>query len=211
MTSNLKIKILVIVVVILVCIYGIIGIPTSTQQLVDNWHKNIHLGLDLKGGSQLVLQVQIQDAFKAEGEDIWLIGGPGSHLGQSLWLRELQDREDGPPPPVNLDAERRNGETVRQLIAEGAVTAVHDISDGGLLVALAEMALAGGIGANLETSLSSAPVAFGEDQGRYLVTAPVAPPGGRWIGRTGGDTIGGARLADLRNAHEGFFPQLMER
>ena len=70
MTSNLKIKILVIVVVILACIYGIIGLPTSTQQLVDNWHKNIHLGLDLKGGSQLVLQVQIQDAFKAEADTV---------------------------------------------------------------------------------------------------------------------------------------------
>src|SRR5258706_12182009 len=70
MTSNLKIKILVIVVVILACIYGIIGLPTSTQQLVENWHKNIHLGLDLKGGSQLVLQVQIQDAFKAEADTV---------------------------------------------------------------------------------------------------------------------------------------------
>jgi preprotein translocase subunit SecD len=70
MTSNLKIKILVIVVVILACIYGIVGLPTSTQQLVDNWHKNIHLGLDLKGGSQLVLQVQIQDAFKAEADTV---------------------------------------------------------------------------------------------------------------------------------------------
>src|SRR6266576_4341658 len=70
MTSNLKIKILVIVVVILACIYGIIGLPTSTQQLVENWHKNIHLGLDLRGGSQLVLQVQIQDAFKAEADSV---------------------------------------------------------------------------------------------------------------------------------------------
>src|ERR1700689_3284890 len=70
MTSNLKIKILIIIVVILACIYGIIGLPTSTQQLVDNWHKNIHLGLDLKGGSQLVLQGQIQDAFKAEAETV---------------------------------------------------------------------------------------------------------------------------------------------
>jgi preprotein translocase subunit SecD len=70
MQNNLKIRILVIVVVILVCIYGIIGLPTSTQQLVDNWHKNIHLGLDLKGGSQLVLQVQIQDAFKAEADTV---------------------------------------------------------------------------------------------------------------------------------------------
>jgi preprotein translocase subunit SecD len=70
MTSNLKIKILVIVVVILACIYGIIGLPTSKEQLLANWQKNIHLGLDLKGGSQLVLQVQIQDAFKAEADTV---------------------------------------------------------------------------------------------------------------------------------------------
>jgi preprotein translocase subunit SecD len=68
MTSNLKFKTLAIVVVILICIYGIIGLPTSKEQLVANWNKNIHLGLDLKGGSQLVLQVQIQDAFKAEAD-----------------------------------------------------------------------------------------------------------------------------------------------
>ncbi|MEQ1949688.1 MAG: protein translocase subunit SecD [Bryobacteraceae bacterium] len=70
MTSNVKIKILVIVAVILACIYGIIGIPKSTQELVDNWNNNIHLGLDLKGGSQLVLQVQLQDAFKAEADTV---------------------------------------------------------------------------------------------------------------------------------------------
>jgi preprotein translocase subunit SecD len=70
MTSNLKIKILMIVVVILICVYGIIGLPTSRAQIVENWNKNIHLGLDLKGGSQLVLQVQIQDAFKAEADAV---------------------------------------------------------------------------------------------------------------------------------------------
>ena len=70
MTSNLKIKILAIVVVILICIYGIIGLPTSTAQVAANWNKNIHLGLDLRGGSQLVLQVQIQDAFKAEADAV---------------------------------------------------------------------------------------------------------------------------------------------
>src|ERR1700690_2003395 len=70
MTSNLKIKILMIVVVILICVYGIIGLPTSRAQIVENWNKNIHLGLDHKGGSQLVLQVQIQDAFKAEADAV---------------------------------------------------------------------------------------------------------------------------------------------
>jgi protein-export membrane protein SecD len=70
MTSNLKLKSLAIVAILLGCVYGIIGLPTSIDQLVANWNKNIHLGLDLKGGSQLVLQVQIQDAFKAEADGV---------------------------------------------------------------------------------------------------------------------------------------------
>lgn len=70
MANNLKFKILAIVIVILVCIYGIIGLPKSTAEMVTNWKRNIHLGLDLKGGSQLVLQVQIQDAFKAEADSV---------------------------------------------------------------------------------------------------------------------------------------------
>src|ERR1017187_2715814 len=68
MNSNLKFRIIAIVVVILVCIYGIIGLPKSKDELVDNWKKNIRLCLDLKGVSQLVLQVQLQDAFKGEAD-----------------------------------------------------------------------------------------------------------------------------------------------
>src|ERR1041385_4336339 len=70
MTNNLKFRILVIVGVILVCIYGIIGIPKSKDEIVENWKKNIRLGLDLRGGSYLVLQVQLQDAFKAEADSV---------------------------------------------------------------------------------------------------------------------------------------------
>src|SRR5258708_6584813 len=68
--SNLKIKALVIVAVILICIYGIIGIPKSKDELIANWHNNIRLGLDLRGGSQLVLQMQLQDAFKSEADSV---------------------------------------------------------------------------------------------------------------------------------------------
>ena len=70
MANKVKFKIVAIVVVILVCLYGIVGLPKSTDELVANWKRNIHLGLDLKGGSQLVLQVQIQDAFKAEADSV---------------------------------------------------------------------------------------------------------------------------------------------
>jgi len=89
MTSNLKIKILAILVVILGCAYGIVGLPTSIEQLKANWNNNIHLGLDLKGGSQLVLQVQIQDAFKAEADTVIqrmkdLLNGKGIQFTEML-------------------------------------------------------------------------------------------------------------------------------
>jgi len=160
-------------------------------------------------------------AFKAPGEHVVLIGdgveGLGGHLGQSLWLRTVAGREDGPPPPVDLELEKRNGDFVRSLIQEGEVSAVHDISDGGLLVAIAEMALAGGIGAEIEQLGHAA--AFGEDQARYVVTtrnsdavlaaALTAGVTARRLGTTGGDRIAGVALSTLRAAHEAFFPELM--
>ena len=88
-------------------------------------------------------------AFKREGDSIILIGETKGHLGQSLYLREIEGREEGPPPPVDLAAEKRNGDFVRSLIEAGRVDTVHDVSDGGLLVAIAEMAMPSGIGAKL--------------------------------------------------------------
>ncbi|MFC7498770.1 phosphoribosylformylglycinamidine synthase subunit PurL [Enterovirga sp. GCM10030262] len=157
-------------------------------------------------------------AIKAEGEAIFVIGDTKGHLGQSLWLREIAGREEGAPPPVDLDKERSAAEFVRRLIAENKVSAVHDVSDGGLLVAVAEMALAGNIGAALE-QIGDHATAFGEDQGRYVVTSrnpetiqAAGFPMTR-IGTTGGDSIRGAGrevpLDELRRAHEGFFPALM--
>ena len=148
-------------------------------------------------------------AFKKAGDAIWLIGEAGRHLGQSIWLREVHGREEGEAPKVDLAAERARGEQVRTLVLNGVATAVHDISDGGLLVALAEMALAGRIGAELD-ALTTAE-AFGEDQGRYIVTtAPDAViEGAVRIGTVGGDSVAGVALDALRTAHEGFFPALM--
>ena len=113
-------------------------------------------------------------AFKSEGESILLIGETDGWLGQSVYLRDICGLEEGAPPPVDLAAERRHGEFVRSLIRDRVVTAVHDVSDGGLLVALAEMAMAGRIGAVLEAIPGTPAYAFwfGEDQARYAVTAP---------------------------------------
>ncbi len=150
-------------------------------------------------------------AFKAAGDVIWLIGPQGSHLGQSLYLREIHGREEGPPPPVDLAAERRNGELVRQLINDGVATAVHDVSDGGLLVALAEMGMRSGLGAKLDAPLNAAQ-AFGEDQARYVVTAKpdVVVPGAVRLGAVGGSEVGGIAVAKLRAANEAFFKDWME-
>jgi phosphoribosylformylglycinamidine synthase II len=111
--------------------------------------------------------------FKVEGEVILLIGDAQGWLGQSVYLRDICGREEGAPPPVDLVAEKRNGDVVRGMIHAGTATAVHDVSDGGLLIALTEMAIAGGIGAVLDEAPESiVPHAwwFGEDQGRYIVT-----------------------------------------
>src|ERR1039457_7100443 len=70
MPKNLRSKWIVIIAVVLSCVFGIIGLPKSTQELRENWNKNIRLGLDLRGGSHIVLQIQAQDAFNAEADQV---------------------------------------------------------------------------------------------------------------------------------------------
>jgi phosphoribosylformylglycinamidine synthase II len=162
-------------------------------------------------------------AFKEAGEAILLIGDTHGWLGQSLYLRDICGREEGAPPPVDLAAEKRNGDFIRSLIRDGLATAVHDVSDGGVLVTVAEMAIASGIGAVLEGPSSLPPHAFwfGEDQARYVVTtqntdaivqrAKAAAVPLRRLGATGGRllAIGGERplpVADLKRSFEAWLP-----
>jgi phosphoribosylformylglycinamidine synthase len=173
------------------------------------------------------ITVMVTLAFKRAGDEILLVGGHGGHMGQTLYLREILGREEGLPPPVDLDAERRNGDLVRALIRERAVTACHDLSDGGLAVALAEMAIAGRIGADVALDAAAPHVAlFAEDQARYILTVPAgsavavlgrAADAGVPALRLG--TVGGDRLklgaataisvADLAAAHEDWLPRFM--
>jgi phosphoribosylformylglycinamidine synthase subunit PurL len=160
-------------------------------------------------------------AFKKAGEAILLIGETHGWLGQSVYLRDICGREEGAPPPVDLATEKRNGDVVRGMIHAGTATAVHDLSDGGLLVALAEMAIAGGLGAALDAAPDAiVPQAwwYGEDQARYIVTVPQAELLGvltklkavgvpcTQIGTTGGDVIAiaGERTVHVKRLNAAF-------
>ncbi|MFN9162839.1 MAG: phosphoribosylformylglycinamidine synthase subunit PurL, partial [Alphaproteobacteria bacterium] len=112
--------------------------------------------------------------FKGEGQAILLIGDTKGHLGQSIYVREMLGREEGPAPAIDLKIERRNGDFVRGLIEAGRLTTVHDVSDGGLAVALAEMAMSSGIGARVAHAGAGSRTGFwfGEDQARYVLAVP---------------------------------------
>ncbi|MEO5337519.1 MAG: phosphoribosylformylglycinamidine synthase subunit PurL [Magnetospirillum sp. WYHS-4] len=167
-------------------------------------------------------------AFREAGETIMLIGETQGHLGASMYLRDVCGREEGAPPGVDLAVERRNGDCIRRLILDGKVTACHDLADGGLAVALAEMALAGNLGAHVDArppaDLPAHAFWFGEDQGRYLVTTrdatavttacvhaevpalKLGSTGGTHLTLAPGETIA---LADLKALHDGWLPGFM--
>jgi len=182
------------------------------------------------GGVGLLQDVRqaMSIGFKQADDLILLIGKTQGHLGQSLYLREIEHREEGMAPPVDLAIEKKHGEWVRALIAEKRITACHDISDGGLAVALAEMAMQHRIGATItfEPSCPLFAYLFGEDQGRYLITVPPAALETvktlaehasvplSVLGKTGGDvlTLGNEHisLSALISAHENTLPDYLE-
>jgi phosphoribosylformylglycinamidine synthase len=151
-------------------------------------------------------------------------------MGQSLYQLTVTGKVEGAPPPVDLADEIKAGNLVRSLIREGKVASVHDVSDGGLLVAIAEMALAGGLGVQLfpyEGKVPAHAAWFGEDQGRYVVEASpelaeeiierarlLALPA-RVVGRVGGTALvlkgeSALSLNELRSAHESWMPAYMK-
>jgi len=176
-----------------------------------------------------------------EGDVLLLVGDTRGHLGASAYARTILKLDGvgaGSPPPVDLATEKLHGERVRRLIGMYGCRAVHDLSDGGLACAAADMALASGIGVQLTSppaGVSAAGWAFGEDQARYLVAWPVddIDSGGAkdfaqlmldssmrdfpWmkVGVVGGDRVIVDGLMDvplstLRAAHEGWLPNYMK-
>jgi phosphoribosylformylglycinamidine synthase subunit PurL len=167
--------------------------------------------------------------FKREGEVILLVGTTTGWLGASAYLETLMGREEGAPPPVDLKAEKRNGDFVRALILSKRVSAVHDCSDGGLAVTLAEMAMAGGVGCMVQAAEHTIPAhafLFGEDQARYVMTtsdveataimaeAKKAGVPISFVGVTAGQSLTlpheqPISLQELGTAHEGWLPNYM--
>jgi phosphoribosylformylglycinamidine synthase len=193
---------------------GVAILPTPTIAgvgLLPDWQKMARIG------------------SAKEGDKLIMIGQDGSHLGSSIYLRDILDTIDGPPPEVDLAAERRNGDFVRSTIRSGQVTACHDISSGGLVITLAEMAMASGKGMKIALSAQRGPahaLLFGEDQARYVIAVPAdlanfvqagAESAGvpfRPLGTVSGenlvvDDLINLAVVDLANAHESWFPGFM--
>jgi phosphoribosylformylglycinamidine synthase len=178
--------------------------------LIDDWRAEVSLGL------------------KAAGEALILIGATQGWLGASAYLRDILGREEGAPPPVDLHAERRNGDFVATFIAARRISACHDLSDGGLALAAAEMALAGNLGCRLASGppgLSAEAWFFGEDQARYLIATQhaqlILDAAAAWsvpaqlVGETTADgaltlaDLNPISLTELRRVHEAWLPDYM--
>lgn len=193
---------------------GVAILPTPTIAgvgLLPDWSKMARIG-DMRDGDVLIM-----------------IGTDGTHLGQSIYLRDVLGSTEGPAPSVDLTAERRNGELVRALIRNGQVSACHDISDGGLLLALAEMSMAATKGMTVTLKDQRGPahaLLFGEDQARYVLAVPAdiadfveasAESAGvpfRKLGKAGGDRLlvddlVNVGVSELVNTNESWFPGYM--
>jgi phosphoribosylformylglycinamidine synthase subunit PurL len=205
-------------------------IVSGNVSLYNETHGRAILPTPAIGGVGLLpdLSTMATLAFKNGDDVILLVGGHGAHLGQSIYLKEVHEREEGPPPPVDLEREKRHGDFVRALIRSRRATACHDISDGGLFVALAEMALSGKRGADLSSGGALDHVAlFAEDQARYVITCRPGDAGriiaeGRAksievsrLGVVGGESLivgasASISLDELKDVHEAWFPAFMQ-
>ena len=112
--------------------------------------------------------------LKRDNDTVLLVGKTDGYLGQSIYAKEILNIISGLPPKVNLKNEKKIGDAIRDLININKLDTVHDISDGGFLIALTEMSISGGIGVkiHLDEKDVSPKFLFGEDQGRYIISVP---------------------------------------
>jgi phosphoribosylformylglycinamidine synthase subunit PurL len=206
-------------------------IVSGNVSLYNETRGNAILPTPVIGGVGLIPDARqaTDTALKCDGDTLILIGETRGHLGCSLYLREIEGREAGPPPVVDLAAERRNGDLVRAEIRAGHAAACHDVSDGGLLVAIAEMAMGGGRGVALDPLPAGVPriaSLFGEDQARYLIetadpaavlaAARIAGVPAHRIGVVGGAALtlpgaGAISVNALKAANEAWLPDYMDQ
>ena len=165
-------------------------------------------------------------AFKKEEESIILVGETTGFLGNSIYSRQICGCTKDAPPPVNLEGELLAGQLLME--SNEIITASHDISDGGMIIAICEMAMASGLGAYLVLPKTEIPLhawLFGEGQGRYIVTTDKAKllmkkaeqlgvPAVE-IGKVYGENIImgdniNLYVSELRRAHESWLPEFME-
>tara|TARA_A100001037_G_scaffold306783_1_gene355464 strand:- start:2868 stop:5120 length:2253 start_codon:yes stop_codon:yes gene_type:complete len=173
--------------------------------------------------------------LKAQSETLFVVGNTLGHLGSSIYLQEIFLREDGAPPPVDLKAEKKNGEFVLKLIKSKKIDTCHDISDGGILFTICEMILASlengqEIGAKIYKNYSGSKLdawLFGEDQGRYVISAKEKDKDKiiheamqaeiqlEIIGKTGGKTLtvndnNTISISELNKIYHSWLPSYME-
>ncbi len=198
---------------------------SGNVSLYNETSSNAILPTPVIGGVGLTtnLNLTVGLGFRAAGDSVFLIGGDPSWLGASLYMSALHGLEHNAPPPVDFAVEKKHGDLVRQLIQQGDVRSCHDISSGGLLLAVAEAALAQGVGATLSLPVNAG-FLYGEDQARYVVStrspdvvvAQCAQAGVpcRLLGTTGGAMLiindVHIALTDLKAAHEGWLPRYMQ-
>jgi len=125
-------------------------------------------GVGLIKNYQNMVTMDLKDA----GNILLVVGKTEGHLDQSLFARDILNEKNGPPPEINLFNEKNNGETILKLIDKKFVKSAHDVSLGGIIIALSKMCIKGKKGATLKKPnylINQFEYLFSEDQGRYII------------------------------------------
>ena len=156
------------------CSYLDFPVVSGNVSFYNETKKNSIYPTPTIGGVGLIknLNYTMNKNLKEIDSNILIIGKTSGHLFQSEFFREVLNFKEGSPPAVNLFNEKNNGLSILNLISKNLVNSVHDISSGGILVALVEMCISGKIGAKVKIpkrDINHFEFLFGEDQSRYII------------------------------------------